>query len=204
LAIGQSSNRGINRLIDRVIDRPRRRRVADPSNPRANPSNTSPIARLFTYPVRVAEAGFTMIELLVVVSLIVILATMGLTQYRNSVLHAREATLKEDLFRMRDAIDQYYADKGKYPATLDALVSDGYIRKLPEDPITKSSSTWQAVPAEPDPNNPAAEAGVFDVKSGAEGTTLDRTKYSYIYPPGCGGWGVGAGGWMCPRSGGPG
>ena len=119
-----------------------------------------------------------MIELLVVVSLIVILATMGLTQYRASVIHAREATLKEDLFRMRDAIDQYYADKGKYPATLDALVSDGYVRKLPEDPFTHNSTSWQAVPAEPDPNNPAAEAGVFDGKSGSDETALDGTRYS--------------------------
>ena len=119
-----------------------------------------------------------MIELLVVVSLIVILATMGLTQYRNSVVHAREATLKEDLFRMRDAIDQYYADKGKYPATLEALVSDGYVRKLPEDPFTRSNTSWQAVPAEPDPNNPAAETGVFDVKSGSDESALDGTRYS--------------------------
>ena len=143
-------------------------------------SSTRHLASARTPRPRLLERGFTMIELLVVVSLIVILATMGLTQYRNSVLHAREATLKEDLFRMRDAIDQYYADKGKYPATLDALVSDGYIRKLPEDPITKSTTTWQAVPAEPDPNNPAAEAGVFDVKSGAEGTTLDGTPFSEL------------------------
>ena len=84
-------------------------------------------------------------------SLIVILATMGLAQYRQSVIHAREAVLKEDLFRMRDAIDQYYADKNQYPRTLDALVSDGYMRKMPEDPFTKTSTTWQAVPAEPDP-----------------------------------------------------
>ena len=122
--------------------------------------------------------GFTMIELLVVVSLIVILATMGMTQYRQSVIHAREATLKEDLFRMRDAIDQYYADKGKYPSSLDSLVSDGYLRKVPEDPITKSSDSWQTVPAEPDPNNPSAESGVYDVKSGAQGTALDGTSYS--------------------------
>jgi general secretion pathway protein G len=124
------------------------------------------------------DRGFTIIELLVVVSLIVILSTMGMTQYRSSVVHAREATLKEDLFRMRDAIDQYYADKGQYPSTLDSLVSDGYLRKVPEDPFTKSNSSWQAVPAEPDPNNPTAEPGVFDVKSGAEGTAIDGTKYS--------------------------
>ena len=119
-----------------------------------------------------------MIELLVVVSLIVILATMGMTQYRASQTYAKEAVLKTDLFRMREAIDQYYADKGQYPATLDARVSDGYMRKMPEDPFTKSSSSWQAVPAEPDPNNPASEPGVYDVKSGSELSALDGTKYS--------------------------
>ena len=124
------------------------------------------------------ERGFTMIELLVVMTLIVILATMGMTQYKTSQVYAKEAVLKEDLFRLRDAIDQYYADKGQYPSTLDALVSDGYIRKLPDDPFTKSNSTWQAVPAEPDPNNPNAEPGVYDVKSGSDASALDGTKYA--------------------------
>jgi general secretion pathway protein G len=86
--------------------------------------------------------------------------------------------LKEDLFRMRDAIDQYYADKMMYPGTLDALVSEGYLRKLPDDPFTMSSSTWQTVPSEPDPNNPTASPGVYDVKSGSEATALDDTKYA--------------------------
>jgi general secretion pathway protein G len=122
--------------------------------------------------------GFTIIELLVVVSIIVILATMGMTQYRQSVIYAREGVLKEDLFRLRDAIDQYYADKGHYPGTLDALVSDGYVRKIPEDPFTKNNSSWQTVPAEPDPNNPTAEAGVFDVKSGSDANAIDGTKYA--------------------------
>src|SRR5471032_1901820 len=128
--------------------------------------------------VRDRAAGFTLIELLVVVSIIVILATMGMTQYRQSVLYSRESVLKEDLFRLRDAIDQYYADKGTYPSTLDALVSDGYVRRVPEDPFTKSNTSWQTVPAEPDPNNPTAEAGVFDVKSGSDATALDGTKYA--------------------------
>ena len=110
--------------------------------------------------------------------LITILSTIGMAQYRTSVIHARGATLKEDLFRMRDAIDQYDADKGKYPSTLEELVSGGYVRKLPEDPRTKSNSSWQTVAAEPDPNNPVAEAGVYDVKSGSEGTAIDGTKYS--------------------------
>jgi general secretion pathway protein G len=122
--------------------------------------------------------GFTLIELLIVLSLIVILATMGMSQYRNSVVHSKEAVLKEDLFRLRDAIDQYYADKGQYPATLDALVSEHYMRTIPNDPFTNSNTSWQTIPAEPDPNNPVAEAGVYDVKSGSDGTALDGTKYS--------------------------
>jgi general secretion pathway protein G len=124
------------------------------------------------------ERGFTLIELLIVLTLITILSTIGMAQYQRSVVYSREAVLKEDLFRMRDAIDQYYADKNQYPSTLDALVSEGYMRKVPEDPFTKSNSTWQTVPAEPDPNNPAAEAGIYDVKSGSDQTALDGTAYS--------------------------
>ena len=122
--------------------------------------------------------GFTLVELLIVISLISILAAMGLVQYKNSVVSSREAVLRTDLFRMRDAIDQYYADKGKYPSALDSLVSDGYMRKVPEDPITKSSDSWVTVPAEPDPNNPSGEAGIYDVKSGAQGTALDGSNYA--------------------------
>jgi len=122
--------------------------------------------------------GFTLVELLIVISLISILAAMGLVQYRNSVMSSKEAVLSTDLFRMRDAIDQYYADKSKYPSSLDSLVSDGYLRKIPEDPITKSADTWTTVPAEPDPNNPSAEPGVYDVKSGAQGTSLDGRSYA--------------------------
>ena len=125
-----------------------------------------------------AGKGFTLIELMIVMTLIMILAGIAMVQYRNSVVRAKEAVLKTDLLHMRDAIDQYYADKGKYPASLDALVSDGYLRKIPDDPITQSASTWQTTPAEPDPNNPSAESGIYDVKSGATGTALDGTNYS--------------------------
>ena len=127
---------------------------------------------------RRADGGFTLVELLIVISLISILAAMGLVQYRNSVMSSKEAVLHTDLFRMRDAIDQYFADKTKYPSSLDSLVSEGYLRKLPEDPITKSADTWTTVPAEPDPSNPSSEPGVYDVKSGAQGTALDGSNYS--------------------------
>jgi len=119
-----------------------------------------------------------MIELMVVMALLIILATMGMAQYKTSVVRSREAVLKEDLFRLRDAIDQYYADKTKYPSTLDALVSDGYVRAIPKDPFTDSDATWQTVPAEPDPNNPTAEPGIYDVKSGSDKIALDGTKYA--------------------------
>lgn len=123
-------------------------------------------------------SGFTLIELMVVMALISVLAGMGVVLYRNSITSSREAVLKTDLFRMRDAIDQYYADKGKYPADLQALVTDGYLRDIPLDPFTDSRDSWQTIPAEPDPANPTAEVGIYDVKSGAEGTAIDGTKYN--------------------------
>ena len=124
------------------------------------------------------EGGFTLIEVMVVMALIVVLASVGLTVYTNSVIRAKESVLKEDLFRMRDAIDQYYADKGRYPATLQDLVSEKYLRTIPKDPFTNSADTWREVPSEPDPNNPTAQTGVYDVRSGSEQTALDGTKYS--------------------------
>jgi len=119
-----------------------------------------------------------MIELLVVVSLIVILAGIGLAQYRNGVIRAQEAVLKEDLFRMRDLLDQYHADKQQYAQTLEALVTEGYLRQVPKDPFTGSADTWELIQAEPDPSNPTADVGIFNVKSGSDKTALDGSKYS--------------------------
>jgi general secretion pathway protein G len=124
------------------------------------------------------QHGFTLIEIMIVITLIFILAGRALIQYQNSVTHAREAVLKENLFRLRDAIDQFYADKNKYPASLEELVTEKYIRVIPPDPITQSTETWQTVMSEPDPLNPSAQPGIYDIKSGAEGTALDGTKYS--------------------------
>jgi general secretion pathway protein G len=127
---------------------------------------------------RHGQHGWTLIELLVVISLITVLASLGMAMYRNSVTRSQEAVLKTNLFRMRDAIDQYYADKGQYPATLDALVADGYLRRIPEDPFTNSADTWVVVPAEPDPNNPIVDLGVYDVKSGSDRTAIDGSRYA--------------------------
>ena len=121
--------------------------------------------------------GFTLIELLIVITLIVVLAGIGLATYSTSITRAKEATLKEDLFRMRDAIDQYYADKSTYPSDLSALVTSGYMRQVPKDPLTDSADTWQTTMSESDASNPSATPGVYDVNSGAPGTALDGTNY---------------------------
>lgn len=125
-----------------------------------------------------ARRGFTLLELMVVMALIVVLAAIGMASYRNAVGVAQEAVLKENLFRMRDAIDQYYADKQRYPASLQDLVSDGYLRTIPEDPMTRSADTWQTVLAEPDPNNPFAEIGIYDVKSGSDRMSQSGQPYA--------------------------
>ena len=115
---------------------------------------------------------------MVVMSLIITLSTIAVVQYRHSVVYSKEAALKEDLFRMKEAIDQYYADKNQYPSTLDDLVSAGYLRAVPVDPITNSATTWQTIPPEPDPNNPLLIGGVYSVKSGSDASAMDGTKYN--------------------------
>ena len=122
--------------------------------------------------------GFTMIELLIVMTIIIVLAALSMVGYRNSVRRSEEAVLKENLFRMRDAMDQYYADKAKWPSDLSELVSEGYIREIPEDPITHSKDTWRTEQAEPDANNPASSIGIDNVFSGSEETALDGSKYA--------------------------
>jgi general secretion pathway protein G len=127
---------------------------------------------------RCGANGFTLIELMIVMALIVVLASIGLAMHQNSQTRAREAVLKEDLFRLRDAIDQYYADKNMYPQSLDALVSDKYLRAIPVDPFTQSADTWQTTMSESDPANPSAQPGIYDVKSGSDRTGLDGSQYS--------------------------
>lgn len=124
------------------------------------------------------DSGWTLIELLIVLSIIMILTSMALTQYRNSVLQAREAALKSDLFLMRDAIDQYYADKGKYPDSLQTLVTEAYLRAIPVDPFTRSTDSWQTTQADPVPGSTSADAGIYDVKSGSDQTALDGSRYA--------------------------
>ncbi len=124
------------------------------------------------------ERGFTLIELLIVIAIIGIIAGMAVAQLRTAPQRAREAVLKEDLYAIRDVIDQYFADKGKYPESLDTLVEEGYLRKIPVDPITGSEESWQAVQAEASDEDTEGAGGIIDVKSGADGQALDGTRYA--------------------------
>ena len=121
--------------------------------------------------------GWTLIELTIVIALISVLAGLAMAGYRTAVTRSREAVLKENLFRMRDAIDQFYADRDEYPAALDDLVTHGYVRAVPDDPFTSSAATWRVVPAPVDPADVLA-TGVFDVRSGSDRTALDGSRYS--------------------------
>jgi general secretion pathway protein G len=124
------------------------------------------------------EKGFTLIELLIVIAIIGIIAGIAVAQLRTRPQAAREAVLKENLYAMRDVIDQYFADKGKYPESLGTLVEEGYLRRIPEDPVTHSTESWQTIQAEADEQDPDASGGIIDVKSGAEGNALDGSRYS--------------------------
>jgi general secretion pathway protein G len=121
---------------------------------------------------RVLQIGFTLIELLVVMAVIALLLSLATPRYFSSVEKSREAVLRENLSLMREALDKYYGDNGAYPDTLDTLVSRRYLRNVPLDPVTGENSTWVTIP----PDDPA-KGGVFDVKSGAEGTARDGSEY---------------------------
>jgi general secretion pathway protein G len=114
--------------------------------------------------------GFTLIELIIVLSIIGLLVGLGLPTFKSARIKAEEAVLKENLFILRKLIDQYAQDKGKYPASLQALVQDSYIRSIPVDPLTRQSTTWIEVRELPSPEDPMLNEipGVIDVKSGSD------------------------------------
>ena len=120
--------------------------------------------------------GFTLLELMIVISIIIILAAVALPQYHKTIMHARETVLKDDLFKMRSLIDQYAADKGKLPQSLDDLVSAGYMREIPTDPITEQKN-WNVVTGE-DPYSTEGGSGVTDVHSSSGETSTEGKPYS--------------------------
>jgi len=120
--------------------------------------------------------GFTLLELMIVISIIIILAAVALPQYRRTIMHAREAVLRDDLYKMRSLLDQYAADKGKLPQSLDDLVSENYMRELPVDPFT-GQKDWTVETGE-DPNSTSGEQGVINVRSASADVSSEGTPYS--------------------------
>lgn len=132
------------------------------------------------YNINTMKKGFTLIEIIIVVTLIGILVAIVVPIYRNSVFRAREAVLKENLFQIRDAISKYYFDKHKYPTALDDLVTNKYLSKIPTDPMVNSSE-WELVhfePVEQEDFDPEIAEGIIDVKSRSDRLALDGTAYA--------------------------
>ncbi len=126
-----------------------------------------------------SQQGFTLIELIVVVTIIGVLSTIAVSSYRDSVRKAKEAVLKEDLYLFESVIDQYFADKGHYPQGLDDLVNDGYIRRIPVDPFTGSASSWEPVYAVERPGEFGSNGGgIWDVRSGSDEQGVDGSYYN--------------------------
>ncbi len=119
-----------------------------------------------------APRGFTLVELLVVMAIIAMLLSLAAPRYFNSVDKSKEAVLRENLATTRQALDKYFGDNGKYPDTLDELVVKKYLRGVPVDPITGSTTTWTVVP----PQDPE-QGGIFDIKSGAPGKSQDGSEF---------------------------
>ena len=126
-----------------------------------------------------SSGGFTLIEIMIVFALIGILVGLALPRYQHSRRKAQEAVLKEDLYVMRDLINKYFTDKGKYPASIRTLVEEGYLRTIPVDPMTGSADTWQEIRETPsyDEMVPNMEFGIIDVHSGSQAKALDGTTY---------------------------
>jgi len=125
-----------------------------------------------------SQRGFTLVELIIVMSLIAILAAIAVPIYRQSLVHSKESTLHEELYTLRDAIDKFTLDKNRAPQSLDDLVSAGYIHAIPKDPFTGSDSTWQTLNEDVLLSIDQTDPGISDVHSGSGLSGTDGTSYS--------------------------
>ena len=124
------------------------------------------------------ERGFTLIELMIVMTIISILLAISVPIYQKSILRARESVLHNNLFTLRSMVDEYTIDKQHAPQSLDDLVSDGYLREIPIDPITGNNQTWKTVMEDTPAGGDTQQPGIFDIKSGAEGNSLEGKPYA--------------------------
>lgn len=125
-----------------------------------------------------AQRGFTLIELMVVMAIVSVLLAIAVPIYQKSIIRAKESVLLNNLFTMRNMIDEYTLDKQKAPETLQDLVSEGYLRQVPQDPMTNSNETWHLVMEDTPIGGSNSTPGIFDVKSGSDKTSLEGTPYS--------------------------
>jgi general secretion pathway protein G len=128
--------------------------------------------------IRTQDAGFTLMELMIVMAIVAILATLAVPSFKGALRSAREAVLKEDLHVMRAAIDSYTMDKQKAPQSLDDLIQDGYLRSIPEDPMTRSKDTWVTDTSDALSSVDQTDPGINDVHSGSQDTGSDGQPYS--------------------------
>jgi general secretion pathway protein G len=128
--------------------------------------------------IRTGRSGFTMIELLIVMAVITILVSIAVPFYQKSIIRSKESVLKNNLFTMRTVIDEYTMDKGKAPQSLEDLVSEGYLRNVPVDPMTGTERDWKVIMEDATSSVNQNEPGIFDVRSGSDKTSLEGTPYA--------------------------
>ncbi len=127
---------------------------------------------------RSGESGFTMIELMIVMAIVVILVSISVPLYQKALLRSKESVLRNNLFTIRTVIDEYTYDKAKAPQTLQDLVTEGYLREVPIDPITGNNTSWRLIMEDAISSVNQTEPGLFDVKSGSDAKSLEGTPYS--------------------------